>query len=308
MGFFKHRIHPDYSEDELGALACLSMANNNDRIVERMVSLLPHQINPATRWYANDDIYGANLWDVQPEIQVAGVTENGAVVLDGCKAASIRWKDFPQVALAKSDLVRQTVAQFICYLSWLFIIAGAAVWTTTIVGGIVLVVCGSAILLLSPWMYMFSDSGRVTDPQLWLIGVKGVLDINKAAIHLYGRGIRGQYRRLDYTPSGSEFAVPEQDLFRNRSGVQYDCALEAAHGPQVGRMYMLIDTRSLMIYYFSVDRPPMVCLFMGREGGLGRFVLCSERCGVDELHKEMVLRMPTYVSQRMELCDWVAIG
>ena len=148
----------------------------------------------------------------------------------------------------------------------------------------------------------------VTDPQPWLIGVKGVLDIDKAAIHLYGGGIRGRYRRLDYTPSGSEFAVPEQDLFRNGSGVQYDRALEAAHGPQVGRMYMLIDTRSSTIYYFSADRPPTVCLFTGREGGLGRFVLCSERCGVDELHKETVLRMPTYVSQRMELCDWVAIG
>ena len=308
MGFFEHRIQPDYFEDELGALARLSMANDNDHIVDRMISLLPHQTGPATRWYADDDVYGANLWDVQPEIQVAGVTKNGAVVLDGCKAASIRWKDFPHVVFANPDSVRRTVARFICHLSWPCIIAGVVVCRTTIVGGIALLVCGSVLLLLSPWMYVFSESGRVTDPQPWLIGVKGVLDIDKAAIHLYGGGVIGRYRRLDYTPSGSEFAVPEQGLFRSGSRAQYDRALEAARGPQAGRMYTLIDTRSSTIYYFAADRPPTVCLFTGREGGLGRFVLCSERCSVDELHKETVLRMPTHISQRMELCDWVAIG
>jgi hypothetical protein len=62
------------------------------------------------------------------------------------------------------------------------------------------------------------------------------------------------------------------------------------------------------MYYFRALRAPTVCIFAGREGGLGRFVLCSERCDINELHKESVLRMPTEISQKMELCGWVALG
>ncbi|KAG1895021.1 uncharacterized protein F5891DRAFT_1060251, partial [Suillus fuscotomentosus] len=51
--------------------------------------------------------------------------------------------------------------------------------------------------------------------------------------------------------------------------------------------------------YFRAERQPTVCIFAGRarEGGFGRFE--------NELHKEMVLRMPTGISQKMELCGWL---
>ena len=29
---------------------------------------------------------------------------------------------------------------------------------------------------------------------------------------------------------------------------------------------------------------------------------------ISELHKESVLRVPTEISQKMELCGWVALG
>ena len=311
MGFFEHRIQPNDDEDELRALARLSMANDSDRIAERMVSLLPTTIGQTECWYADDDIYSANLWDIVPEIQVAGITEKCALVLDGCKAACIRWKDFPPVSIDKPASVRRELVGSIPYLAWPTIIAGAAAWTTVGTAGITLLVCGVVLLLLSPRLVVYSESGRVVTPQPWLIGVKGILDIEQATIHLYGGGIKGKYRRLDFSPSGSEFAVPGKDLFREGSEVQYDKALEAEQqGQKAGHTYTLIDTYSKTIYYFCADKPPTVCLFTGREGGLGRFVLCSERCyGVStELHKETVLRMPTEVSQRMELCGWVALG
>jgi hypothetical protein len=44
MSFFEHQIHPNWSEDDLRALVRLSMANDNDRIAERMVSMLPSTI------------------------------------------------------------------------------------------------------------------------------------------------------------------------------------------------------------------------------------------------------------------------
>jgi hypothetical protein len=311
MGFFEHRIQPNENEDELRALARLSIANDSDRIAERMVSLLPTTISQTECWYADDDIYSANLWDIVPEIQVAGITEKGALVLDGCKAACIRWKDFPGVAFNHPKSVRRSLVGAFPYLAWPSIITGVGAWTNARTAGITLLVFGVVLLLISPRFVVYGESGRVVTPQPWLIGVKGVLDIEQAIIHLYGGGTKGKFRRLDFTPSGSAFAVPQQDAFRTGSEVQYNKAMEAEQqGPNAGRTYTLIDTCSATIYYFCADKPPTVCLFTGREGGLGRFVLCSERClGTSaELHKETVLRMPMEVSQRMELCGWVALG
>ena len=312
MGFFHHRIHPSRTEEELKELARLSMANDNDRIVERMVSLLPSApiADQKARWYADHDIYDADLWDIIPETQVAGITENGAVVLDACRAASIRWKDFPEIALSKPESMRRTVVGFIPYFVWPILIVGIAAIAIeiSVKGGVALVVIGIALLFVSPGLLVFSEAGRVVDPQPWFIGVKGVLHKDKAVGHLYNGGNMGHYSRLDYTPSGSEFAVPERGEVRGGSGEQYDNAKTAeARGRQI---YTLIDTYASAIYYFCADRPPTVCLFTGREGGLGRFVLCSEKCdgNASRLHKETVLRMPTKVSERMEMCGWLALG
>jgi hypothetical protein len=73
-------------------------------------------------------------------------------------------------------------------------------------------------------------------------------------------------------------------------------------------VYTLVDTVANQVYYFTAARPPTVCLYLGREGGLGRFALCSESCNLNELHKETVLRMPSYIANSMRFCDWLAVG
>jgi hypothetical protein len=307
MGFFEHRIHPNRSEDDLRALVRLSMANDNDRIAERMVSMLPSTIAQTACWYSDDDIYRANLWDIVPEIQVAGVTENGALVVDGCRAAAIRWKDFPEVAFVTTDSLRRTIIGFIPYLSWPALISGLGIITTDRVGGIALIIIGVVLLILSPRLFVFSQSGRIVSTQPWFIGVKGAIRKEEVEMHLYG-GARGHFPRMYFTPSGSQFSVPERSTERGGSFRQYDDAKLADSGRDAGHIYTLIDTCSSTMYYFRAERPPTVCIFTGREGGLGRFVLCSERCHINKLHKESVLRMPTEISQKMELCGWLALG
>ncbi|KAG1789524.1 uncharacterized protein HD556DRAFT_776123 [Suillus plorans] len=307
MGFFEHRIQPNHDEDELRALARLSMANDSDRIADRMVSMFPSTTTPGACWYADSDIYDANLWDIVPEIQVAGVTENGALVLDGCRAAAIRWKDFPEIPFATTFSLRRKIVGSIPYFSWPFIVIGLGIIPhTSRTGGLVLIVIGLLLLFLSPRMFLYSKSGRIIDKQPWLIGVKGVVDRGTVESHLYG-GTVAHFPRMYFTPSGSLFSKPEQFSRRIGSDEQYkDAKEQEKSGP--GHMYTLIDTCSSTMYYFRAERPPTVCIFAGREGGLGRFVLCSESCKANELHKEMVLRMPTEISQRMELCGWVALG
>ncbi|KAG9313271.1 hypothetical protein JVU11DRAFT_5575, partial [Chiua virens] len=314
MGFFEHRIEPDYEELEMCALARLSMANDSDSIAERMVSLLPPPSRTETEvsWYADEDIYQANLWDILPEVQVAGITEGGALILDGCKAACIRWKDFPEVASMQTDSIRRALVGLLPYFAWPAIIGGIATreLTTTsadTLGGTVLFVCGIVLLLMSPRLFAFSEQSRVVDAQPWLIGVKGILDSDEAALRIFPGGNKGPHYNIEYTPSGSPFAIYEEGRERAGSKAQYNLALRAEQGEYAGRMYTLIDTWSATIYYFSAEKPPTVCLFTGREGGMGRFVLCSETCYANELHKETVLRMPTEVSEKMDLGGWVAV-
>ena len=102
MGFFEHRIMPDNQESVWHALARLSMANDSDHLVERMIAMLPPSIPDWACWYSDEDIFGAKLWDIDPEVQVAGITSSGALVVDGCRAAAIRWKDFPEVACLRT--------------------------------------------------------------------------------------------------------------------------------------------------------------------------------------------------------------
>jgi hypothetical protein len=316
MGFFEHRIQPTHEEDDLRALARLSMANDSDRITERMVSMFPSFTTPGACWYADNDIYEANLWDILPEIQVAGVTKNGALVLDGCRAAAIRWKDFPDVACVTGYSLGRMIVGCTPYLSWPFIVIWASIiWDPTSgSGGIVFLSAGVLLLILSPLLLLFGQSGGIVTAQPWLIRVKGVIDREKAESHLYGGTIAHFARmepfpRMFFTPSGSLFSRLEQLATRRGSAKQYNEAKEQGNNRmEMGHMYTLIDTYSSTMYYFRAERPPTVCIFAGREGGLGRFVLCSENSKENELHKEMVLRMPTKISQRMELCGWVALG
>ena len=305
MGFYEHRIMPSCLETELHALARLSMANDNDRMAERMVSMLPHDIQPNACWYADDDQYGSQIWDIEPEIQVAGVTENGAWVLDGCYAAAIRWDSFPEVGFRTTESWKRSVAGLIP-VSLPICVAYAIIWIhqpayTWL--GIAIILLTAMFFITCPALTAYSISGRILSSQPWLIGVKGALSPDEAADRVYGATL-SKHKRLSYTPSGSLFSRPSEGEIREGLQNQY----EEAKNIQRDDVYTLIDTYSATIYYFTAKRPPTVCLFSGREGGLGRFVLCSENCTENELHKETVLRMPSYIHRAMNRCDWVAIG
>ena len=306
MGFYEHRIMPSRLETELQALARLLMANDSDRMAERMVSMLPCNIHLQACWYADNDLYGSQLWDIEPQIRVVGVTENGTLVLDGCRAATIRWEDFPEVSFQTTESFRRELAGKIP-IALPGLVVYAAQWmpnASDLSVGIAWFGCAAFLLLFGPVLTAYSISGRILNTQPWLIGVKGVLSPDEAADRIYGATLSRHRRRLSYTPSGSLFSRPSEDEIRDGLQIQY----EQVKNVQRDDVYTLIDTCSATIYYFTAERPPTVCLFTGHEGGLGRFVLCSENCTANELHKETVLRMPSYIQGAMRPCNWVAIG
>ncbi|KAG1859050.1 hypothetical protein C8R48DRAFT_802769 [Suillus tomentosus] len=320
MGFFEHRILPDPEETELQALARLFMANDNDHIADRMISMFPTDRRGMNQWYTHEDEYGAKLWDIEPTVQVIGITSNGPLVLDGCRAATIRWKNFPSVAYATRRSIRLHLLLAVPYLA-LGLIASScymiirALWydypdNVLLIAGYVMLAFSLILLLIAPVLTSYAHSGRIVLARPWLIGVKGVISAQEASDHLYGHQIWSSRRTL-YSPSGSLLAKRTESDSKFREGhiSQYEAALTAPpFDPIEGHMFTLVDTVSSTIYYFRAHRPPTVCLFTGSEGGQGRFVLASEECSSSELRRETVLRMPTFISSYMHLCDWVALG
>jgi hypothetical protein len=329
MGFFEHRILPNAEETELQALARLFMANDNDRIADRMISMFPKDRSRINQWYTKEDEYGAKLWDIEPAAQVIGITSNGSIVLDGCRAATIRWKNFPSVAFATRRSIRRLLALAVPYVTFALFVTSCALISAgnqaastsayvngsssgaspQVAGGGVLLAFSLILLVFAPVFTTYAHSGRVVLARPWLIGVKGVISAQEASDYLYGGQI-GNVRRTLYTPSGSPFARPRESDSKFREGhvSQYNAALAAPpFDPIEGHMFTLVDTVSGTIYYFRAHRPPTVCLFTGSEGGQGRFVLASEECSSSELRRETVLRMPSFISAYMLTCDWVAL-
>ena len=314
MGFFEHRIHPHFEETELQALVRLSMANDNDRIAERMVSLLPPRIPDIACWYAEEDKWGANLRDVDPEIQVVGMTERESLVLGGCRATTIRWKDFPPVSFAVRHSYKRAIAAYLPNIFWELLIIGSILEAAfghppVAVSGVwVPLVMAIILMLFAPLLVAYGASGRIVQPQPWLVGVKGLISAEEASILLYGGSISA-LPRMFYSPSGTPLSQTETGQFRRGDPAQLDALKPLPYSAREDDdLYTLVDTLSATIYYFRAERPPTVCLYTGRESGMGRFVLCSERCTLNELHKETVIRMPWYISRSMEACDWVALG
>lgn len=313
MGFFEHRILPDHLETEMQALARLSVVNDDDSFAERMVSMLPSEIPRSSCWYADDDVYDARLWDIEPFVQVCGVTESGSLVLDGCRAAIIRWKNFPKVGLLTKGSFRRASASAGAYLGALFFIIGVAIVSYQPGGGATLLVLGVLILFASPWLFHYAHSGRVIESEPWLVGVEGVITAAEAESHIYGTMPTGTLApKIWESPTGSPLAMAVQsgDLRQGAAAYQNALAKERHHETQrTGiKVFSLVDTRANTLYYFEAREPPTVCVFTGREGGLGRYVLCTEHCDRNELHKEAVLRMPTFISHHMYPTDWIAIG
>jgi hypothetical protein len=305
-GFFDHRILPDRRESEMMALARLSMANDLDRFAERMIAMCPEKITPTACWYSDSDVYGSNLWDIEPEVQIAGVTPSTAVVLDGCRAAAIRWKNFPNVYYVWKASWKRSVASYFATLGPYMVVPGVILLLTPLsLFGIILLVIGLLFSIPGPWLLAYATSGRILDATPWFIGVKGVMTAKDVNARLYGGSFRrGNNYMVMHTPTGTPSSVPCKGQFRQGdTELSEQLALNKSH-----EMYTLVDTVSNTIYHFSAARPPTVCVYIGREGGMGRYVLCSENCGSNELHKEAVLRMPSYIQNNMLLCDWLAIG
>lgn len=126
MGLLRQR--PNARKDDSGfqAFVRLSLANDSNMLLERLICLLPP--SPYVPWYSFQDHWDASLWDVYPRTQVCGIGEKDTVILNGARAATIRWKSFKKVILrGKTTVIRRIAVLALAFVSPFFFLAIAMV-------------------------------------------------------------------------------------------------------------------------------------------------------------------------------------
>ncbi|ERF68494.1 hypothetical protein EPUS_05633 [Endocarpon pusillum Z07020] len=310
MSLLKQRPRTNPNDTLFQALARLSLANDSDQIVERMMCMLPDvgaspKLNK--KFVVNDQL-GAKLWDIQPLCQVAGVCGDEGVILDGCRGISIRWKDIPQITYLRRKAWKRMFAEIGLRSGPLWFIIGCIMvgMPSTVATGAILLVIGLVLLIAAPWSVQLLYGGKIWGQSPWLIGIEGVLPIAKIEHLAFGNAIG----RISYAPSSTLLSckqarerVGEGPGWIERPG---SCAPPTLAPGQ--RFFTLLDTGSMTVSVFAAERPPSAALICGQEGGMLRVVLCHYERSTGTMHKETVLRMETPMLDQASLLGWVKIA
>lgn len=260
MTLLTKRPRMDPTDSEQQALARLSLANDSDRIVERMACLSQAREEGKPGWFSTHDDLGANLWDVEPLCQVAGVCKDGSIILDGCHAISIRWKDIPRIYYDVRQTWKKTWAE-IGLRSGPFWLLWGIVLTSIGVngGGIFFLILGIILLILAPWSVMTLYGGKVWGAKPWLVGFEGTLPLDKIEYLTFGNSIG----RFTYTPSSGPYCARRVDERIGRDPKENFGNLRVGE-----RLFTLIDTVCLDLFTFN----PLSywAMMLGREGVEGK--------------------------------------
>lgn len=320
MGLLRRRPTVVKSDTAFQAFARLSLANDNDLLLERLICTLPKSLSQP--WYDMDDQWDVSLWDILPSTQVCGIADNNTVIIDGCYAAAIRWKAFAAVA----SLTRDSWGRFFFrYLfrsaSYLFFagIALAAVGSAPGAGGASLTAIGAILLTIallvilgSPYIIRKLYSGKLWGTQAWFFGFEGYMDISTIEKHIFGADMG----HLTWSTNGSPLSMHKanehgecigRDPTSNpETAEKVRRAINAQMGEQ--RIFTLIDTYTLTATIFEAVRPPIAVVMCGAEGGMQRALLCSYDSSTQTLYRESVMRMETIVLDQMARVGRLRLG
>ncbi|ERF72849.1 hypothetical protein EPUS_04284 [Endocarpon pusillum Z07020] len=317
MGLLRRRPRANRFDSAFQAFARLSLANDSNKLIERLVCI--HPKNPDQTWSCTEDAWNVQLWDIYPTIQVAGVGHDDTVILDGAFGAAIRWKSFAPVAYASQTSWKRYTANLALRSSSLVFLTGtillgigARAGGTLRAVGVALMLFSVAVVLASPYLVRVQYGGKLWDTQPWFFGFEGYLDIETIESHIFGT-YRG---RLTWSPSSSPLSRHYSNEFGECIGLDPTSDVEvrrlveeartAAYGKQ--KIFTLVDTFTLQVTLFSAVRPPITALLCGSEGGMQRAIMCSYDAKTQTLYRESVLRMETLVLERMSRVGRVRFG
>lgn len=97
MTLARRRPVPYKGQSLFEAFAQLSLLNDSNMLLERLMCLLPPGQYGEVEWYRFRDSWGVRLWDVFPTCQVSDIAGGDAdqtVLIDGAYGASIEWSKY----------------------------------------------------------------------------------------------------------------------------------------------------------------------------------------------------------------------
>jgi hypothetical protein len=306
MGLLRQRPHVDGTDSAFQAFARLSMANDSDLLIERLICMLPKDQNAP--WLNMNDAWDASLWDIYPSCQVAGIGPGDTVILDGAFGAAIRWKAFAPVAYVTRLTWKRLGVRIILHGAPVYFLVGiyiVALYPGTPVAGlgVFILLLSLLVILASPYLVRVVYTGKLWGSQPWFQGFEGYMDLATIESHIFG----AYMGRLKWSTSGSSISRHEMNEFGECVGVDpmtredvramVDRAKVGGFGEM--KVFTLVDTYTLTVTMFTAVRPPVAVLLCGHEGGMQRAVMCSYDWAAQTLYRETVLRMETPVLERM---------
>lgn len=339
MGLMRRRPRVDKSDSAFKAFARLSLLNDNDRLLERLVCLQP-DLSDRQPWYSLFDAYHASLWDIEPCTQVAGIVnaqpsrapgcqhtdaqassggldETQIIVLDGAVGAFIQWESLEPVAFLKRPTVWQKSARGS--------IRGILPF---LMSGFILTVMGvsrnnpaasdaernTAVTYLMVGLFFLIPSFLATCclPEVMRRLYAGKLWATQAAFF----GISGipdlaevercifgfNQDRLNWSTHSSTLSAARIDEDTGELIPQRPAEPERKPSSRL-QTFTLIDTFTLTATVFEAERVPVAVIVCGQEGGMQRALLCSYDPATRAFCKETVLRMKTLCLERMPRID-----
>ncbi|KAJ3577586.1 hypothetical protein NPX13_g2982 [Xylaria arbuscula] len=325
MGLLRRRPAVDKSDKSFEAFARLSLANDSDELLERLICMQPIHLDAP--WYKIRDAWGARLWDIEPQCQVAGIVDDQTITLDGAYGATIQWDSMEPVAFLKRPTRSREISKVLVHGAPVYLIISLAIvfWKVVVLGaayfnegtasptqtllitniiqimGLFILVGSVAVMLLAPMLLLDVYRGKFWSTQAHFVGLEGIpSDIGDIERLLFGFN----HGRLKWSTAASTLSRSG----RSDNGERVGLPPLQSHGPDHDAddeetVFTLIDTYTMTATAFRAIRPPTVVLVCGREGGMQRAILCSYDWRDSTFVRETVIRVKTLVLDRMFRVD-----
>lgn len=340
MTLARRRPVPAHDQTVFEAFAQLSLLNDSNMLLERLMCMLPP--TRGADWTHIKDFWDCKLWDIVPSIQVAAITPGDSVLIDGAFGASIEWSTLRNIPFLKRATGWRTIANTIMRMAPIIVLSGiiALSFTSVFTGpsipssstyssstysstyssyskrdgsssvnnpavaiGVILFLIGIALMAFLPIWVLGMYRGKFWGTQAHLLGLEGVADIEWLEQQLFGIS----QGRLKWAANGSTQSRHAQ----KNTGDYLEDECEAKEPsleplPQTrddlppDHLFTIVDTYAMTAMVIRAVHPPSVALVCGQEGGMRRTLLCSYDYKTQTFHRETVVRMPTKVLDRMD--------
>ncbi|KAK4223943.1 hypothetical protein QBC38DRAFT_36148 [Podospora fimiseda] len=248
MGLLRIRPPIDKTDTSFQAFARLSLPQDSDRLMERLICLLPDY--PEQNWELMTDQYKASLWDIYPDTQVCAIGENDTVIVDGAKGAQIQWSHFTKVRALRRGTIKRWAIAFVLSWSPLLFFVGVIIAAISApasssgysyggyrssysytapaspayAAGIAITVISLLLILPAPYFLRQFYSGKLWVVEPCFFGIEGYIPLEAIEERIFGHTGDPKRARLRWSAFGSPLARHKQgDRMQERTvHYQYD--------------------------------------------------------------------------------------